>query len=188
MTVKARVATGTFDLTIEAETNAEAADLLKLLDGYLKSAGDRAPKLRAGPPEVIMHPAPIEPGLPPPPFLAELPSVIQSDSKTGLLTLRAKLHEAPGQTSRAADAALVVLLGYTLQGKDSTYGTTLMKSLRQTGYNIERVDRPLEPYQDKGLVLVSGTKKSRAYHLTEHGKDKARELIEELTAAFGASP
>lgn len=191
MTVKARIATGAMDLTIEAETTEQAREFLKMLrdERYLREpAGSTAPEQGARSRPKIELGAMLHDEITAPlPESGELPKVVQSDGRHGLLTLRAKLHEAPGQVSRAADAALVLLLGYSMQGKESTYGTTLMKSLRQTGYNIDRVDRPLEPYQKEGLILTSGIKKSRAYHLTEHGKIKAQELVSELTAMLGGS-
>jgi len=191
MTVKARIVTGAMDLTVEAETTDQAKDFLKMLkdEKYLQvgpeasAPGKGTPK----PPRFNLGPLLGVENAPAATDSGALPPVIQSDGRHGLLSLRAKLHEAPGQASRVADAGLVLLFGYSLQGRESTYGTSLMKSLRQTGYNIDRVDRPLEAYAKEGLILTSGIKKSRAYHLTEQGKSKARELVDELTEMLGGS-
>lgn len=191
MTVKARIVTGTLDLTVEADTTEQAKEFLKMLqdEKYLRICAESGVREKPSPkaPRINLGSALGVEDVLARPESGTLPPVIQSDGKHGLLTLRTKLHEAAGQPSRVADAALVLLLGYSLQGRESTYGTSLMKSLRQTGYNIDRVDRPLEVYVKEGLILTSGIKKSRAYHLTEQGKSKSRELVEELTEMLGGS-
>ncbi|HUJ64016.1 MAG TPA: hypothetical protein VLX59_00650, partial [Acidimicrobiales bacterium] len=169
--------TGTFDLTIEAETKDDAESLLEMLEKrhYVTPSAGAAPKSAGGPGNRLtgaVGPPTAADGAAPP-GEAKLPAVVLTDPGTGLLTLKAKLPEGAGQVSRAPDAALVLLLAYAQSGKDPTYGTSLMKSLRQTGYTMDRIDRPLQAYVDQGLVLVSGTKKSRAYHLSEAGKAKA---------------
>lgn len=189
MPIKARIATAALELTIEADSLAEAQEVLEMLEKhhYLSPGSTgfgqtkRSGQLREVKPSGSDRSSPLERAG----DENRVPVVVKT-AAGGTLTLRAKLPEGPGQISRGPDAALVILLAHGELEKGPMFGTSLMKSLRQTGYNLERVDRPLQPYVDQGLVLVSGVKKSRAYHLSEHGKRKARELADELANAFGS--
>lgn len=98
----------------------------------------------------------------------------------GPLAMKAKLTPTQDGAERMTEAALVILYGYEKMGKSPTNAGLLLKSLRKTGYLIDRVDRPLEPFRAQGFVMISGSKRGRGYALTEPGKARARSVASEL--------
>lgn len=103
-------------------------------------------------------------------------AVFAYEDKT--LTLVAKL---PGQ-SREGDAALLLLYGYReIQGLATVPASSLLMSMKRTGYTIARVDRLLSfPLIGEGLILKSGARRGSAYQLTRPGYQMAAGLSEEL--------
>ena len=82
---------------------------------------------------------------------------------------------------------MVLLGGYDKDGDVPITGSRLLKSLKLTGYNLERVDRSLETLEQRGLVLTEGIRRGRRYRLSESGRAEARKLVSELAAVAGQS-
>ena len=85
-------------------------------------------------------------------------SVFAYEDKT--LTLVAKL---PGQ-NREGDAALLLLYGYReIQDLTTVPASSLLMSMKRTGYTIARVDRLISsPLIGEGLILRSGARRGSA--------------------------
>ncbi|MDD5208911.1 MAG: hypothetical protein PHV36_05955 [Elusimicrobiales bacterium] len=50
---------------------------------------------------------------------------------------------------------------------------SLSKAVKASGYAPERLDRTLTKALKEGLVKASGTKRNRAYHITDKGLESA---------------
>jgi len=86
---------------------------------------------------------------------------------------------------RVEDAVMVLLGAFDAAGEGSVTGYYLVMALRKTGYSMSRVDKTVESLEQRGLVLVSGTRRGRAYSLSESGRAEARKLASELAAQAG---
>jgi hypothetical protein len=104
-----------------------------------------------------------------------------------VIVLSPKFPPAPDGAERVEAAAMVILAGYDAANEAPITGSRLVKSLRNTGYHIERVDRALDDLRQKGLIMVSGMRRGRTYQLSEAGKTEARKLAGELAALTGFS-
>ncbi len=81
---------------------------------------------------------------------------------------------------RAADAALLLLLGHRLYNQvDQVGGTALLSGLKQSGYDTARVDRVLDRHVPE-LVLRTGVRRAVKYRLNNPGLNRATELAREL--------
>jgi hypothetical protein len=89
----------------------------------------------------------------------------------------------PGE--RAADAAMVLLAAYDQNKECPITGSKLLKSLKNTGYRLERVDKTLEPLEQGCFVLTDGVRRGRRYRLSESGRTKSQQLADELRALTG---
>lgn len=97
------------------------------------------------------------------------------------LQLRAKLR---GDKSEK-DACLVLLAAsQRLLNQPKPTATQLAKWLRSSGYPIVRMDRALQDAVAGGLLLASGSRRSRRYELTAPGKLRAHILANQLTATI----
>jgi hypothetical protein len=193
MTLKTRVVTRAVDLTLEGESVEDLRKIVKFLReeqlvpevGGAPALPPRSPRSSRPRSRGSDEGGPTRGTLSPPPSLSP---VFKVNDRTGeVAALKAKLIAASDQPERTTDAALVLLLGKAEAGEVPTYGTSLMRALRRTGYTMARIDRPLESYIGQGLVLTSGTKKSRAYQLTEAGRTRAKEILKELASAMGVA-
>lgn len=93
----------------------------------------------------------------------------------GVLSLRV----LPQTKSRSADALLLLIYGFMkLQGEHDIFGTKLMKSARQSGLSIDRVDRVISAH--KGLYMRGGARRGAKYTLNNQGVKKAEEIIEKM--------
>ncbi|OGR66944.1 MAG: hypothetical protein A2081_00100 [Elusimicrobia bacterium GWC2_61_19] len=100
-----------------------------------------------------------------------------TEAKNGLLILKNK-H----QNLKAGDAALLILAAERqLNMANSISAITLSKAIKASGYVPERIDRLLAKAHREGLVKASGTKRSRAYQITDKGLERvwleARKLV-----------
>ncbi|MBI5743557.1 MAG: hypothetical protein HY952_03315 [Elusimicrobia bacterium] len=92
-----------------------------------------------------------------------------AEAKGGLLILRNK-H----QSLKAGDAALMILAAEKLLNKTSSVGAiALSKAIKASGYAPERIDRLLAKANREGLLKASGTKRNRAYQITDRGLERA---------------
>lgn len=82
--------------------------------------------------------------------------------------------------SAKADAALLLLLAYKNNAVNVVGTTALVKGINQSGHQVDRLDRILEPYRRDGLVIRAGKKKGTTYQLTNKGEIKAKEIMDNL--------
>ncbi len=92
-----------------------------------------------------------------------------AEAKNGLITLRNK-HLGV----KAGEAALLLLAAERqLKGSLEVSAISLSKAVKASGYAPERLDRTLTKALREGLVKASGTKRNRAYHITDKGLETA---------------
>ncbi|MEK7678701.1 MAG: hypothetical protein AAB356_00780 [Deltaproteobacteria bacterium] len=71
---------------------------------------------------------------------------------------------------KAGEAALLILAAERqLKGSQEISALTLSKAVKASGYAPERLDRVLLKAIKEGLILASGTKRNRAYQITDKG-------------------
>src|SRR5207249_3696858 len=90
-------------------------------------------------------------------------------------------------SERFEAAAMVLLAGYDQSGDVPITGSRLLKSMKLTGYNLDRVDRALDTLERKGLILTEGVRRGRRYRLSESGRAEAKKLAQELAAVAGTT-
>ncbi len=109
--------------------------------------------------------------------------VIKREGDT--LVLSPKFPPTAEGSERVEDSAMVLLAGYDQSGEVPITGSRLLKSLKRTGYNLERVDRSVEALERRGLVLTEGYRRARRYRLSEAGRAEAKKLETELARIAG---
>jgi hypothetical protein len=115
-----------------------------------------------------------EPEAPPTP--SKLKRVF-SISKSGVVQLIVPL----GDKAEVSDAALLALYGYSsMQGTEDVSALRVTASLRDSGYPVKRIDRPIQGHLDGGLVLAIGKGKGRRYRITAKGMRRAQDLVDGL--------
>lgn len=93
----------------------------------------------------------------------------------GVLSLRV----LPQTKNRDADALLLLVYGYTkVKGGHDVFGTQLMKSARQSGLTIDRVDRVIVAH--KGLYMRGGARRGAKYTLNNQGVIKSEQIMKEM--------
>lgn len=92
-----------------------------------------------------------------------------TDTKNGFTILKNK-HLGV----KAGEAALLILAAERqLKGSQELSALTLSKAVKASGYAPERLDRALTKTIKEGLILASGTKRNRAYQVTDKGLETA---------------
>jgi len=92
-----------------------------------------------------------------------------TEAKNGALILKNK-H----QNLKSGDAALLILAAERqINAAGSVSAITLAKAIRASGYAPGRVDRLLAKPHREGLIKASGTKRNRAYQITDKGLERA---------------
>ncbi|MDP2866463.1 MAG: hypothetical protein Q8O90_09485 [Elusimicrobiota bacterium] len=92
-----------------------------------------------------------------------------ADTKNDLTTLKNK-HLGV----KAGEAALLILAAERqLKSSLEISALTLSKAVKVSGYAPERLDRVLAKAIKEGLILASGTKRNRAYQITDKGLEIA---------------
>lgn len=92
-----------------------------------------------------------------------------AESKNGLTILKNK-HLG----LKAGQAALLILAAESqLKGSRELGAIALSKAVKTSGYAPERLDRLLVKAIKEGLVKASGTKRNRAYEITDRGLEIA---------------
>lgn len=85
----------------------------------------------------------------------------------------------PRTDDAEADALIVLLYGFSvLTNKQHVTGVALMSSARQSGIQLQRVDRAINARDD--LVLAAGNRRGRRYSLNNRGIRHAEQLIQEI--------
>lgn len=89
------------------------------------------------------------------------------------------LRSLPQSETRDADALLLLLYGFLkLKDEFNVYGTQLMKAARQSGLNIDRVDRVISDH--RGLYLRGGARRGATYSLNNQGEIKAEGIMQSM--------
>jgi len=89
------------------------------------------------------------------------------------------LSAIPSTEQQQADSILLLLYGFAqLKGEPKVTGVTLMKACRQSGVQIDRVDRVITARD--GYYLSGGTKRGKRYQLNNRGEKLVKKLISEL--------
>lgn len=92
-----------------------------------------------------------------------------TETRNGLTTLK---NKHPG--IKAGEAALLILAAENqLKGSRELSAIALSKAVKASGYAPERLDRVLTKAIREGLVMASGTKRNRAYEITDKGLERA---------------
>ena len=101
------------------------------------------------------------------------------------IALRAKLSHDQNE----GDACLILIAASQhLLKNPRPAALKLAKWLRKSGYPASRIDRILQKSAARGETLASGSRRSRRYELTAHGKTKALLLAERLTKSITGNP
>jgi len=105
--------------------------------------------------------------------VSQLSKIMKKEGRLVSLTVRAKSIE---------DACLLVIYGQrALRGMELTTGGEIMDGLTATGgMSVARVDRLLEKLGREGDVIVTGTRRSKRYRLTNSGFAKAQRVASDL--------
>lgn len=91
------------------------------------------------------------------------------ETRDGLTILK---HKHPGLKAGAA-ALLILAAGSQLEGGREMSAIDLSKAVKASGYAPERLDRTLVKAIREGLIRASGTKRNRAYEITDRGLEIA---------------
>jgi len=88
---------------------------------------------------------------------------------------------AKGET--VDEAVLLILLGQKdLRNNQEVTGSEIMDGLKQSGYQVDRVDRITDKLSDSGDAITIGVHRGRRYRLTNQGLGKALAIAKELIA------
>jgi hypothetical protein len=83
-----------------------------------------------------------------------------------------------------ADALLMILWGYShLKNTTTVVVTDLKRSAKQSGLQVERIDRVISPHAQ--YYVVAGTRKGTKYTLNNPGDDYAKRLIDGVLGETG---
>lgn len=89
------------------------------------------------------------------------------------------LRVLPETKKKNADALILILYGYqVLKGEDAVLGTQLMKSARQSGLSIDRIDRVIS--ENRGLFIRGGARRGVRYALNNQGERHAIKVMNEM--------
>ena len=98
-----------------------------------------------------------------------------SVDRTGTVSLRA----LPRSENKHAEALMALLYGHqVLRGEHSVTSGRLMKDARQSGIQVDRIDRILNT--QSSFVTAAGFKKGRRYGLNNPGAKRAEEILTEI--------
>ena len=95
--------------------------------------------------------------------------------RRGIVSLRVR----PNTPNRIADSLLMILYGFRiLRGQDDVPVIQLMEAAKQSGAQVERIDRAIAPHKD--LVTRGGAKRGGRYGLNNPGVARAEELLRQM--------
>lgn len=140
-----------------------------------KAYQDFLAKVGQVPAAAVEKPTPIFKDNPPPGALDALYKRVYVE-KDGVISLLAQ----PKTEDLEGDALLLLMYGYQ-QLKPAEYPVTavrLMQSAKQSGLNIERIDRVIVGIS--GLVMKTGFKRSTRYSLNNPGHKHALEVMHKM--------
>ena len=86
---------------------------------------------------------------------------------------------AKGET--VDEAILLILLGQKdLRNNQEVTGAEIMDGLKQSGYQVDRIDRTIDKLSSVGDAITIGAHRSRRYRLTNQGLARALAVAKEL--------
>lgn len=85
----------------------------------------------------------------------------------------------PRTDNAEADALIVLLYGFLkLENQRAITGVALMSAAKQSGINVDRIDRTINARPD--LIQAAGNKRGRRYSLNNRGIAEAERLLREM--------
>jgi len=88
---------------------------------------------------------------------------------------------AKGETIE--EAVLLILLGQKdLRNNQEVTGSEIMDGLKQSGYQLDRVDRITDKLADAGDIITMGVHRGRRYRLTNQGLARVLNVAKEVIA------
>lgn len=89
------------------------------------------------------------------------------------------LSAIPDTDNQKADSLLLLLYGFgKIKSEPKVTGVTLMKACRQSGVNMDRVDRIIDARAD--LVMAGGAKRGKRYQLNNKGVQHVEGIIRDM--------
>lgn len=86
---------------------------------------------------------------------------------------------AKGET--VEDAVLLILLGQKeFRNNQSVTGSEVMDGLKQSGYQLDRIDRIVDKLSDEGSIITVGMHRARRYRLSNTGVARALGIAKEV--------
>lgn len=159
----------------DAEFDAEGpTEIISVqFDAFLAAAIAVAQKQSTTPAAPLTAEIPGSNDTPPPPPRTVSPDVLARVFRDGELLSLAAL---PTGDNIEGSTMLALLYGYLkLKNENAVTGTSLNKSAKISGVNIDRVDRVMRGVSE--LVLMAGVKKARRYQLNNRGLARAEEIV-----------
>lgn len=81
------------------------------------------------------------------------------------------------------EAVLLVLLGQKdLRNNQEVTGSEIMDGLKQSGYQLDRVDKIADKLSDAGDIITMGVHRGRRYRLTNQGLARVLNVAREIIA------
>ena len=88
---------------------------------------------------------------------------------------------AKGETTE--EAVMLILLGQKdLRNNQEVTGSEIMDGLKQSGYQLDRVDRITDKLAEAGDIITMGVHRGRRYRLTNQGLAKVLNVAKEVIA------
>lgn len=100
--------------------------------------------------------------------------ILKSEGRVVSLTAKAETVD---------EAVLLILLGQKdFRNNQEVTGSEIMDGLKQSGYQLERVDRITDKLTNDGDMITVGVNRGRRYRLTNQGLAKALNIAKEVIA------
>ncbi len=100
--------------------------------------------------------------------------ILKSEGRVVSLTAKAETVD---------EAVLLILLGQKdLRNNQEVTGSEIMDGLKQSGYQLGRVDRITDKLTNDGDMITVGVNRGRRYRLTNQGLAKALHIAKEVIA------
>lgn len=100
--------------------------------------------------------------------------ILKSEGRVVSLTAKAETVD---------EAVLLILLGQKdFRNNQEVTGSEIMDGLKQSGYQLDRVDRITDKLTNDGDMITVGVNRGRRYRLTNQGLAKALHIAKEVIA------
>lgn len=167
---KVKIKVGPYEFEAEGDKEAVEAQLAQFMELINKAPATAPLKLPAAATQKPEHPE-VDPEIHQDPKLADAVILCFRD-ENGLISL----NMLPKTKAFAADSLLLLLYGYrVLKHQNQVLGGHLLKAGKQSGLQIDRVDRVLEAHGE--FILKGGARKGARYTLNNRGIEKAKDIL-----------